>query len=178
MIKMKKEDKQNSEKKDENAAKPDSKEVKLPEAKEKSKDNSIADLTESLQRLQAEFENYKKRVEKENREFVKYANAGLISKILNTIDTFEIALRNLNEHEKFVKGIEMIYAQLISTLESEGLRPINSVGKKFDPSFMECVEAVEDKRSDYVVREVKPGYTIFDKIIRVAQVIVGKKRNL
>ena len=95
---MKKEDKQNSEKKDENAAKPDSKEVKLPEAKEKSKDNSIADLTESLQRLQAEFENYKKRVEKENREFVKYANAGLISKILNTIDTFEIALRNLNEH--------------------------------------------------------------------------------
>ena len=175
---MKKEDKQNSEKKDENAAKPDSKEVKLPEAKEKSKDNSIADLTESLQRLQAEFENYKKRVEKENREFVKYANAGLISKILNTIDTFEIALRNLNEHEKFVKGIEMIYAQLISTLESEGLRPINSVGKKFDPSFMECVEAVEDKRSDYVVREVKPGYTIFDKIIRVAQVIVGKKRNL
>jgi len=173
---MKKEDKQNSEKKDENAAKPDSKEVKLPEAKEKSKDNSIADLTESLQRLQAEFENYKKRVEKENREFVKYANAGLISKILNTIDTFEIALRNLNEHEKFVKGIEMIYAQLISTLESEGLRPINSVGKKFDPYLHEVMlKQTSDKEEGIVLEELQKGYMLHGKVLRYSKVKISEK---
>ncbi|MEK6949057.1 MAG: nucleotide exchange factor GrpE [Nanoarchaeota archaeon] len=176
---MKKEDKQTSEKINENAGKSDSKEVKIPEAKEKPKDaQHIAELTESLQRLQAEFENYKKRVEKEKQEFVKYANAGLMSKILSTIDTFEIALRNSNEHEKFVKGMEMIYAQLISTLESEGLKPINAVGKKFDPYLHEVMlKQKSDKEEGIVLEELQKGYILNDKVLRYSKVKISEKAD-
>ena len=73
---------------------------KKPEEKE-----IIADLTDSLQRLQAEFENYKKRTEKEKKDLVKYAEAALIYKLLPLLDTFDIALRSTNDHEKFLKGI-------------------------------------------------------------------------
>src|SRR3989338_2446599 len=79
------------------------KEQKKPTEKE-----IIAELTETLQRLQAEFENYKKRAEKEKQEFVKYSKADLINKILPVLDTFEIALKNINDKEKFVKGMEML----------------------------------------------------------------------
>lgn len=176
MIAMKKEDKQTSEKRDETPAKLDSKEAKLHEEKEKSKDHDIAELTDSLQRLQAEFENYKKRAEKENREFVKYANAGLISKILNTIDTFEIALRNSDDHEKFVKGMELIYAQLMSALKSEGLRQIEAAGNKFDPYLHEVMlKQASDKEEGVVLEELQKGYMLNGKVLRYSKVKISEK---
>lgn len=175
---MKKDEKKIEEKK-EDSGKLNAQEGKTPEAKEKPKDaQHIAELTESLQRLQAEFENYKKRAEKEKQEFVKYANAGLISKILNTIDTFEIALRNSNEHEKFVKGMELIYAQLISALESEGLKPINSVGKKFDPYLHEVMlKQKSDKEEGIVLEELQKGYMLNDKVLRFSKVKISEKAD-
>ncbi len=173
---MKREYKQTSERGNGASGKSDSKEANLPEEKETSGDHSIAELTEALQRLQAEFENYKKRVEKESREFVKCANASLIIKILNTIDTFEIALRNTDDHEKFVKGVEMIYAQLISTLESEGLRPIGAVGKKFDPYLHEVMlKQKSDKEEGFVLEELQKGYMLNGKVLRYSKVKVSEK---
>jgi len=94
----------------------DKKQSDEKETKKKSEKEVIAELTDTLQRTQAEFENYKKRVDKEKAEFVKYAKAEIIHKILPTLDTFEISLKSTKDNEKFVKGIEMAYAQLFSLL--------------------------------------------------------------
>ena len=94
----------------------------------KDKKDEVKELTEDLQRLQAEFENYKKRVDKEKEDFLKYAKASIIDKLLPVLDSFEIALKNDKDHAKFKKGMEMIYAQFFSLLESEGLRPIKAEG--------------------------------------------------
>src|SRR3989338_4584321 len=93
------------------------------------KNKSIEELTDTLKRLQAEFENYKKRNEKEKIEFVKYSNAGLIASLLPVLDSYELALKNTSDKDKFIEGIKMIYAQLHSMLETEGLRPIKTTGE-------------------------------------------------
>ncbi len=149
------------------------------EEAQKNKDQeTVAELVDSLQRMQAEFENYKKRVDKEKQEFVKYAKAELILKILNTIDTFEIALKNTADHEKFVKGMEMIHAQLISTLEPEGLKPINTVGKKFDPYLHEVMlKQKSDKESGVILGELQKGYLLNGKVLRFSKVKISEKNE-
>ncbi|MBI2650884.1 nucleotide exchange factor GrpE [Candidatus Woesearchaeota archaeon] len=140
-----------------------------------SKKESIAELTESLQRLQAEFENYKKRIEKESEQFLKYAKAELIQKILPILDTFEIALKNTNDREKFVKGMEMVYAQLYSVLQTEGLKPIDALGKKFNPYLHEVMlKQKSDKESDIVLEELQKGYMLNDKILRHSKVKISE----
>ena len=136
----------------------------------------IAELTETLQRLQAEFENYKKRTEKEKIEFIKYSKADVINKILPILDTFEIALKNTNDKEKFIKGMEMLYAQLFSTLEAEGLRPINSVGKHFDPYYHDVMlKQKSDKEDGIVLEELQKVYMLNDKILRHSKVKISEK---
>jgi molecular chaperone GrpE len=136
----------------------------------------IADLTESLQRLQAEFENYKKQIDREKGEFVKYAKAELVYKLLPLLDTFEIALKNTSDKEKFVKGIEIVYAQLFSTLETEGLRPIEALGKKFDPYFHEVMlKQKSDKDDGVVLEELQKGYMLNNKVLRHSKVKISEK---
>ena len=136
----------------------------------------IAELTESLQRTQAEFENYKKRIDKEKGEFVKYAKAELIYKILPLLDTFEIALKSTNDKEKFVKGMEIVYAQLFSTLQSEGLRPIEAFGKKFDPYLHEVMlKETSSKEDGVVLEELQKGYMLNGKVLRHAKVKISEK---
>ncbi|MBI2208595.1 nucleotide exchange factor GrpE [Candidatus Woesearchaeota archaeon] len=148
------------------------KKEKKPTDKEK-----LEELTDTLKRLQAEFENYKKRADKEKEEFAKYANAAMIAKLLPLLDTFEIALRNTKDHEKFLKGMEMVYAQLFSALEAEGLRPITAEGKKFDPYYHEVMLKQEsDKEEGIVLEELQRGYMFKDKVLRYSKVkISGKK---
>src|SRR3989338_11301214 len=153
-------------------------ENKKTEHKEKKSTDKekIAELTETLQRLQAEFENYKKRVDKEKEEFVKYAKADLIQSLLPIIDTFEIALRNTKDNEKFVKGMEMVYAQFVSTLQSEGLKPIECVGKKFDPYLHEVMlKEKSDKDDGVVLEELQKGYMLNDKVLRHSKVKISEK---
>lgn len=148
------------------------KKEKKPTDKEK-----IAELTDDLQRLQAEFENYKKRTEKEKEEFVRYAKAELVAKLLPVLDTFEIALRNAKDHEKFVKGMEMVFAQLFSTLEAEGLRLMQAQGKKFDPYYHEVMLKQEsDKEEGIVLEELQKGYMFKDKVLRYSKVKVSEKK--
>lgn len=147
--------------------------------KKKVTDQKIESMSQELEewkgkylRALADYQNLEKRTQEQYFEASKKTAVELITKLLSVFDDLETAERELKN-----EGLSLAMKKLRDVLRVENVEKMQVLGKKFDPSFMECVEAVEDKRSDYVVREVKPGYTIFDKIIRVAQVTVGKKRN-
>ena len=140
------------------------------------KDKKIEELTDTLKRLQAEFENYKKRIDKEKTEFVKYAHADIIQSMLPVLDSFEIALKNTNDKEKFVEGIKIIYAQFHSILEAEGLKPIKANGEKFDPYRHEVLMKEEsDKPEDTILEEFQKGYMLNDKVLRNRKVKISGK---
>ncbi|MFH2028173.1 MAG: nucleotide exchange factor GrpE [Nanoarchaeota archaeon] len=151
------------------------KEVKKDTSKEDIKDVKIAELTDSLQRLQAEFENYRKYVEKEKNEFRKYAKADIIDKILPILDSFELAFKSTADKEKFIKGMELIYSQFFSILEKEGLKKIKTEGK-CDPNLHEVLlKEKSDKEEDMIIEELQKGYMLNDKILRYAKVKVSTK---
>ena len=140
------------------------------------KQKRIEELTDTLKRLQAEFENFKKRIDKEKIEFVKYAHADVIAQMLPVLDSFEIALKNTNDKEKFVEGIKIIYAQIYSVLESEGLKPIKATGEKFDPYKHEVLMKEEsDKPEDTILEEFQKGYMLNDRVLRHSKVKVSGK---
>lgn len=156
--------------------KQDNKQTEVKPKKEETEKEIIAELTGILQRLQAEFENYKKRIDKENAEFVKYSKAELVYKLLPLLDTFEIALKNTSDKEKFVKGIEIVYAQLFSTLESEGLKPIGALGKMFNPYLHEVMlKEKSDKEDGVVLEELQKGYMLNGKVLRHSKVKISEK---
>lgn len=140
------------------------------------KDKQIKELTETAQRIQAEFENFRKRLEKEQKEFCKFAAQETLMKILPIVDHLELALKNKDNNEEFHKGIEMIYAQLITTLETEGLKQIKAEGI-FNPEQHEALmqETVEGKKDNEITEELQKGYMLNDKIIRPSKVKVNKK---
>lgn len=147
----------------------------VEEKKVDEKDKKIEELTETLQRLQAEFENYKKYVEKSKADFMGYAKAAIIEELLPILDSFELALRNTTDKEKFVKGVELIYSQLYSMLEKEGLRKIDTEGK-FNPNLHEVLLKEEsDKEEDTILEELQKGYMLGDKVLRYSKVKVSKK---
>jgi len=158
----------------------DKKESKDPKQglKHDSKDDKIAELTDSLQRLQAEFENYHKRIEKDFALSRKYQSQDLIVKLLPILDTFEIAIKSMNScDEKLLKGVKLIYAQFYSTLELEGLRPIDTRGKRFDPHYHEVMlqeinNSVEDET---ILEELQKGYMLYDRVIRFSKVKISRK---
>ncbi|MBI2657584.1 nucleotide exchange factor GrpE [Candidatus Woesearchaeota archaeon] len=151
---------------------------KKSEERPKTEENQqkIDELTDTLKRLQAEFENYKKRVEKEKEEFAKYAGALTVGKLLPVLDSFEHAIKNTNDKEKFIQGIDMIHAQLISTLESIGLRPIKADGEQFDPYRHEVLLKEEsDKPEGTILEELQKGYTFHDRVLRFSKVKISGK---
>lgn len=150
-------------------------EIKKPEEIEE-KNQKIEDLTDTLKRLAAEFENFKKRTEKEKTEFVKYAHADIIANMLPVLDSFELAFKNTNNTEKLIEGIKMIYAQFYSILEAEGLKPINAAGEKFDPYRHEVLmKEGSDKPDDTILEEFQKGYMLNDRVIRHSKVKISGK---
>ena len=147
------------------------------EKKEDPKDSKLRDLTETLQRLQADFENYKKRSEKSNEEFRKYILQEFVLKILPLIDNFELALKNKKSTDEFCKRIEMIYAQFVQLLEELGVKPIDTKEKKFDPYFHEALLTEESDKDDIILEELQKGYTLHDRVIRHAKVKIGKVKK-
>ena len=140
------------------------------------KNKTIEELTDTLKRLQAEFENYRKRIEKEKSEFMKYSHAQIIAKILPVIDSFEMALKHTNEPQKFINGMKLIYAQLHSALEAEGLKAIKTDGEKFDPYKHEVLMKEEsDKPEGTILEEFQKGYMLNDKVLRFSKVKVSGK---
>ncbi|MDD5331564.1 MAG: nucleotide exchange factor GrpE [Candidatus Nanoarchaeia archaeon] len=154
----------------------------MTEKTKKTKENPEKQLQEYkdiLQRLQAEFENYRKRTEKEREDIIKYGNQELIIKLLPIVDSFELALNNRKDKDQFVKGIELIYSQFTDTLEKEGVKKIKVLGEKFNPNIHEALlQEHSDKPEGTIIEELQSGYVLNNKVIRFAKVKLsngGKK---
>ena len=143
-------------------------------------EEKIQELTESIQRLQADFENFKKREEKQREDYKKQANVELISKLFIIIDNIEISLMNSENKEAFVEGIKLIFADLFHYLRNCGLYMIKAEGEKFDPNFHEAImkdEETENGDSEWVVTEVfQKGYMFNGRVLRPAKVKIGRKK--
>lgn len=126
-------------------------------------------------RLMADFQNYKKRVEKEKKDLYSYANEKIISELLSVLDNFERALDQGSEGEGFKEGMEMIFKQLGDVLEKSGLAEISALGEDFDPNFHNAVmtEETEKYESGKVSGVMQKGYTLNGKVIRPSMVKVA-----
>jgi len=138
-------------------------------------------LNDKYLRAAAEFENAKKRLEKERIDFLKFANEALISEFLPIIDNLEIAERHIKEAKDFKavrEGVDMIQAQIQDFLKDIGLERIKTAGEKFDPRLHEAVEVEEsgDKGEGLIVAELKPGYKFNGRLLRPASVRIVKKK--
>ncbi|BAC13925.1 nucleotide exchange factor GrpE [Oceanobacillus iheyensis] len=131
-----------------------------------------------LVRLQAEFDNYKRRTLKEREADRKYKSQDLITELLPAIDNFERALQVevTEENKSIIDGIMMVYRQLQEALTSQGVEPIKTEGEVFDPNLHHAVMQIEDENMDSntVVEELQKGYQLKDRVIRPAMVKVNK----
>lgn len=148
----------------------------LKEDLQKQKEKTEEYLSYS-QRLQADFDNFKKINEKQNKEIIKYANENLISNILDSYEDLGRALNNSKTFEELKEGIELINNKLKDTLNKEGLEEIPAKGEKFDPFKHEAlmVENNEEIDNGYIIEELMKGYTFKDKVIKYSKVKVCKK---
>jgi molecular chaperone GrpE len=134
---------------------------------------------DTLRRVQAEFENYRKRVIKEQTALVDRATEGLVEQLLPVVDSFELALKNLDaatseEVESVRKGVELVYAELLGVLEKAGLTRIEAEGKPFDPNVHEAVMQDEGDGEPVVTDVLRTGYTLKGRVLRPAMVKVTR----
>ena len=139
----------------------------------------LADLNQRFLRVAADFENYKRRTAQEKDDLLKYSNAKLIGELLPVLDNFQLALKNSGnspEVQNMVKGMEMIYRQMLQVLEQAGMSKIEAVGQPFDPKLHEAIMQVEDDSvpEDTVVEELRAGYMLKERVIRPSMVKVSK----
>lgn len=142
------------------------------------KEEKIAELNDRLIRNMAEFDNFRKRSEKEKGQMYEIGAKSIVEKILPVLDNFERGLAVLSEEEKqepFAQGVEKIYKQLITTLEEAGVKAIDAVGQEFDPNFHNAVMHVEDDTAgeNIVVEELQKGYLYRDGVVRHSMVKVA-----
>ncbi len=146
--------------------------------KKDKKDEQIADLTDRVQRQMAEFDNFRKRTEKEKSQMFDMGAKSIIEKVLPVIDNFERALAGVAEdaaEDAFVDGMNKIYKQMFQMLEQAGVTPIEAVGKEFDPNFHNAVMHVEDDSfgENEIVEEFQKGYMYHESVIRHSMVKVA-----
>lgn len=136
-----------------------------------------SELQDRVLRLQAEFENFRKRTDKDRAEFAQYAGMELIRELLPVLDNFELALKTECASKDYAKGVEMIYQRMADTLKKAGLEPIESVGQPFDPHVHQAVEkfATADAPEDTVLSEFQRGYKFKGKLLRASMVKVAVK---
>lgn len=141
------------------------------------KNEEISEYMSHIQRLQADFENFKKQSEKQKQEIIKFANENLIMNILDSYEDLERALEQSKTEKELREGVELIYSKLKSTLEKEGLEVIVAEGEKFDPFKHEALmaEASEEHENGEIIDELMKGYTLKDKVIKYSKVRVCKK---
>ena len=146
--------------------------------KKDKKDEKIEELTDKLTRQMAEFDNFRKRTEKEKSGMYEIGAKDVIEKILPVIDNFERGLAAVPEDQKedsFVTGMEMIYKQIMTTLDGIGVKPIEAVGQEFNPDLHNAVMHVEDEElgENIVAEEFQKGYTYRDSVVRYSMVKVA-----
>ena len=148
------------------------------EAKKKKdkKDEQIEELTDKVKRQMAEFENFRKRSEREKTQMYEVGAKSILEKILPIVDNFERGLAGMEDSEdSFAQGMQMIYKQLMTSLEEAGVTAIEAVGKDFDPEFHNAVMHVEDENfgENEVVEELQKGYMYRESVIRHSMVKVA-----
>jgi len=134
---------------------------------------------DTLRRVQAEFENYRKRVIKEQTALVDRATQGLVEQLLPVLDSFELALKNSDaagsdDTESVRKGVELVYAELLGVLEKAGLSRVEAEGKPFDPNVHEAVMQEEGEGEPVVTDVLRTGYTLKGRVLRPAMVKVSR----
>lgn len=146
--------------------------------KKDKKDEKIEELTDRLTRQMAEFDNFRKRTDKEKSQMYEIGAKDIINKILPVVDNFERGLAAVPEEEKenpFAEGMDKIYKQLMTTLEEVGVKPIEAVGQEFNPDFHNAVMHVEDEElgENIIAEEFQKGYTYRDSVVRHSMVKVA-----
>ena len=146
--------------------------------KKDKKDEKIEELTDRLTRQMAEFDNFRKRTEREKSQMYEIGAKDIIEKILPVIDNFERGLAAVPEESKedpFVEGMEKIYKQIMTTLEGVGVKPIEAVGQEFNPDFHNAVMHVEDEEAgeNIITEEFQKGYMYHDSVVRHSMVKVA-----
>lgn len=144
--------------------------------KKDKKDAQIEELTDKVRRQMAEFENFRKRSEKEKTQMYEVGAKGILEKILPVVDNFERGLKGMEESEDpFAQGMQMIYKQLMTSLEEAGVKAIESVGQEFNPDFHNAVMHVEDDEfgENEIVEEFQKGYMYHDSVLRHSMVKVA-----
>lgn len=141
-------------------------------------DQKIKELEEKMMRLQAEFENYKKRVVRENEMIKEKCNADAIMKIIPIVDELELAINHMDSesHKEFKRGVELIYVKLRDMLKKDGVEEMKAMGESFDPFKHDALRQAEGHEGK-VIEVVQKGYYINGKILRHAKVVVGKKKE-
>ena len=164
----------------ETAAEPEEKEDAAQKENDKSEEAAKKEPEEDsdtrYMRLMADFQNYKRRVEKEKTDLYSYANEKLVTEMLDVIDNFERALEHEEVGDGFKEGMEMIFKQLSDVLKKAGLAEIPALGEEFDPNFHNAVmtEETEEYESGKVSGVMQKGYTLNGKVIRPSMVkVVG-----
>lgn len=144
--------------------------------KEKEKyEQQIEDLTDRLKRSMAEFDNFRKRTDKEKASMYIIGAKDIVEKMLPVVDNFERGLAQAPEEDPFADGMKMIYKQLMATLDELGVKAIEAEGKEFDPNFHNAVMHVDDESvgDNIVVEELQKGYTYKDFVVRHSMVKVA-----
>ena len=136
------------------------------------------ELLDRLLRKQAEFENFRRRAEKERSEYIQFASSELMKELLGALDSFELALRNAKSGDQnTIRGVELIHKQLLDTMGRFGLKAIDAMGQKFDPNFHQAVatQASDEVEENTVLEEMRTGYLLNGRLRRPAMVSVSVK---
>lgn len=146
-------------------------EEKVEKVKEvESLQQKVLDLENQIKRVLADYQNLQKRTLEERKEWIKTANKDLLLRLLPVLDTLMVASKHLED-----KSLQVSTIQFLQALKDEGVQRIETEGKDFDPNTMECV-VTEEGEEGKVLEELRAGFRIGDKVLRVAQVMVGKEK--
>ena len=157
--------------------------IEIKESEHKKLINEVAEYKDKYIRLYAEFENARKRMEREKLEFIKYANEELIKEFLGVLDNLELSVQAARaKHEDyaaFLKGIELVMTHTFEALKKNGVKPMEAKGKMFDPHYHEVLmqEETEIYGEGTVMDEFQKGYFLGDRVIRTAKVKIAKAKG-
>lgn len=160
------------------SSKEDEELAKLKETLSQKEEENL-ELKSHLQRLQADFENFRRQSDKQKEDIVRFANEQLIIKFIDVYEDMERVLENSTNYEELKEGYDLIYSKMKNSLEKEGLKVIPAVGEKFDINKHEALLVVDspDYENNEIVDELMKGYTLKDKVIKYSKVRVCKKKT-
>ncbi|MDX2347725.1 MAG: nucleotide exchange factor GrpE [Nitrospirota bacterium] len=152
------------------------------DSQEKSAQEELQIYQDKYIRLAAEFENYKRRAQRDQSDAIRYANESLLKNLLSTLDNLERAIqcgKDAGASGSLLEGVELTHKQFLETIEKLGLRQVSSAGSLFDPNMHQAVAQVESETvaPNTVVEEFQKGYFLYDRILRPAMVTVAKEKS-